>query len=50
MLLLVPWFSLDAYGTDTFPKSGATKKKVVFTANELLDGLVELKKELIAKK
>jgi len=44
------WFFLDAYDTDTFPKSGATKKKVVFTANELLDGLVELKKELIAKK
>ena len=44
------WFSLDAYDTDTFPKGGVTKKKVVFSTNELLDGLAELKKELIAKK
>ena len=43
------WFSLDAYDTDTFPKKGMSKKRVVFTANELLDGLAELKKELIVK-
>ena len=44
------WFSLNAYDTNTFPKKGMSKKKVVFTANELLGGLAELKKELIAKK
>ncbi|MBT4485635.1 MAG: virulence protein RhuM/Fic/DOC family protein, partial [Candidatus Latescibacteria bacterium] len=44
------WFSLDAYDTDTFPKTGSIKKKVVFTASELSEALRELKQELIAKK
>ncbi len=44
------WFSLDAYDTDTFPKSGSTKKKVRFTADELSEALGELKQDLIAKK
>ena len=44
------WFSLDAYDTDLFPKSGITKKKVVFTANELIGAFQELKQSLIAKK
>ena len=44
------WFSLNAYDTDTFPKGGATKKEVVFTADELVNALRELKQDLIAKK
>lgn len=44
------WFSLDAYDTDSFPKKGLTKKRVEFTANELVEALRELKQELIAKK
>ncbi len=44
------WFSLDAYDTDTFPKTGLTKKKISFTANELTEALQELKLDLIAKK
>ena len=44
------WFSLDAYDTNTFPKSGTNKKKVRFTADELSKALQELKQELIAKK
>ncbi len=44
------WFSLDAYDTDTFPKTGLTKKKVRFTADELSEALQELKRDLIAKK
>ncbi len=30
------WFSLDAYDTQNFPKNGATKKEVTFTADELV--------------
>lgn len=44
------WFSLDAYDTDSFPKTGSTKKKVIFTANELSGALRELKQDLIGKK
>jgi len=44
------WFSLDAYDTDKFPKRGTTKKKVTFTADELVSALQELKQDLIAKK
>jgi len=44
------WFSLDAYDTDTFPKTDSSKKKVRFTAEELSKALQELKQELIAKK
>ena len=44
------WFSLDAYDTDTFPKTGSIKKKVVFTASELSEALLELKQNLINKK
>jgi len=36
------WFSLDAYDTDTFPKTGSTKKKVIFSANELSEALTAL--------
>lgn len=44
------WFSLDAYDTDSFPKTGSTKKKVIFTANELSEALQELKQDLMNKK
>ena len=44
------WFSLDAYDTDSFPKTGSTKKKVIITASELGGALQELKQELIGKK
>ena len=44
------WFSLDAYDTQNFPKSGATKKEVTFTADELTQALHELKQELIVRK
>ncbi len=44
------WFSLDAYDTDSFPKTGSTKKKMIFTANELSEALQELKQDLIVKK
>ncbi len=44
------WFSLDAYDTDTFPRTGTSKKKVRFAAEELSQALRELKQDLIAKK
>ncbi len=44
------WFSLDAYDTDAFPKTGVTKRKVVFAADELVGALQELKQDLILKK
>lgn len=44
------WFSLDAYDTQNFPKSGATKKEVTFTADELTQALHELKQELLVRK
>ena len=44
------WISLEAYDKDIFPKTGATKKKISVTAEELLQTLTELKKELIARR
>ena len=44
------WFSLGAYDTDSFPKTGLTKKRIVFNANELSKGLQDLKQRLITKK
>ncbi|MFC1612771.1 virulence RhuM family protein, partial [Patescibacteria group bacterium] len=44
------WFSLEAYDTDNFPKKGASKKRVLFTAEELKNALQNFKQELIAKK
>lgn len=44
------WFSLDAYDTQNFPKSGATKKEVTFTGDELSQALHELKQELLVRK
>ena len=44
------WFSLDAYDTQNFPKKGATKREVTFTADELTKALHELKQELLMRK
>ena len=44
------WFSLNAYDNQTFPKGGATKKRIEFTADELMYALCKLKSKLIAKK
>ena len=44
------WFSLEAYDTQNFPTSGATKKAVAFTADELTQALHEFKQELLVRK
>ena len=44
------WLSLDAYDKSHLPKTGATKRQVEFTADELKDALQKLKSELIGKK
>ncbi len=44
------WLSLDAYDKADFPKKGATKTQVRFTAEELTQALIDLKQELITKK
>ena len=44
------WFSLEAYDTQNFPKSGATKKAATFTADELTQALHEFKQELLVRK
>lgn len=44
------WFSLESYDKDNFPKGGTSKKKIVFTGEELSRVLFDFKKELITKK
>jgi len=44
------WLSLESYDKDKLPKNGATKKQVLFTAEELQKALMELRQELISKK
>jgi death-on-curing family protein len=44
------WFSLESYDKESLPKSGATRKQVLFTAEELQQVLRELRQELISKK
>lgn len=44
------WFSLDAYDKDSLPQTGASKKQVMFTAEELHHALQELKEDLLKKK
>ncbi|MFH1895958.1 MAG: virulence protein RhuM/Fic/DOC family protein [bacterium] len=44
------WFSLSAYDKGTLPKNGVSRKRVVFTAEELKVALRELKEALIRKK
>lgn len=43
------WFSLDAYDKASFPKSGASKKMVEFTAEELSSALMQLKTDLVER-
>lgn len=43
------WLSLDAYDKSKLPKTGATKRQVEFTAEELKEALQKLKHELMAK-
>ncbi len=43
------WLSLDAYDKSNLPKTGATKRQVEFTAEELKDALKKLKHELLTK-
>lgn len=40
------WVSIDAYDKDTFPKSGASKKQVKITSDELMSALGEFRNEL----
>ncbi len=44
------WVSLDAYDKSALPKSGATKKQVKLTAQDFSAALLELRRELTAKK
>lgn len=44
------WLSLDAYDKSNLPKSGATKKQVEFTAEELQSALGKLKNDLVTKR
>mgnify|MGYP001578796950 CR=1 FL=1 len=44
------WFSLDAYDRENFPQKGATKKEFEVTAKELIEALLDLKKNLIKNK
>ncbi|MHB1661786.1 MAG: virulence RhuM family protein [bacterium] len=44
------WLSLDAYDKGLLPKSGATKKQVKITVDNILEILSKLKEELILKK
>jgi hypothetical protein len=43
------WLSLDAYDKSSLPKTGATKRQVEFTAEELKAALLKLKHELMSK-
>jgi prophage maintenance system killer protein/prophage antirepressor-like protein len=43
------WFALDAYDKSDFPQSGLNKSEVEFTADELIQALVELKQDLYKK-
>jgi death-on-curing family protein len=43
------WLSLDAYDKSQLPKTGASKKQVQITAEELVEALTQLKSDLIKK-
>jgi death-on-curing family protein len=44
------WFSLDAYDKSLLPKTGASKKQALITAEELKEAIFELRENLISKK
>jgi death-on-curing family protein len=43
------WLSLDAYDKSQLPKTGASKKQVLITAEELTEALKQLKADLLKK-
>ena len=43
------WFSLNAYDGNSLPVEGMNKKQVIFTAEELYEALLKLKKDLLKK-
>ncbi|TSD03410.1 MAG: RhuM [Parcubacteria group bacterium Athens0714_16] len=43
------WLSLDAYDKSYLPQKGATKKRIVFVAQELFNAFSDFKKELTKK-
>lgn len=43
------WFSLDAYDKSSLPETGANKKEITITSEELANALAELKQNLIRK-
>jgi len=43
------WLSLDAYDKSQLPKTGASKKQVLVTAEELSEALMQLKSDLLKK-
>jgi len=43
------WLSLDAYDKDNFPQKGFTKKSVEITAEELMNAIYDLKKDLFKR-
>lgn len=44
------WLSLDAYDKSVFPKTGASKKQIKISIDELTRAISRLKKDLVAKK
>jgi len=44
------WFSLNAYDKELLPKTGATKKQVKITADNITEALLKLRENLLAKK
>jgi hypothetical protein len=43
------WFSLDAYDRTELPTTGATKRKILITADELQKSISSLKQKLMDK-
>ncbi len=44
------WVSLDAYDKSSLPKTGATLREIIVTAEDLEDAILKLKKDLTKKK
>ena len=48
-LFATTWISLEAFDKSALPTSGASKKKVQITADELVNALIQLKDDLVGK-
>ncbi len=48
-LFATTWLSLDAYDKSTLPKTGASKKQIKISAQELQDAIAQLRADLIKK-